>query len=66
MLGFCQDDNPFKGKNANNELKVKDWNMLLGWHGVMIGWMKNRGEKLARWATNQGEYDATPILCEVD
>ena len=32
-----------------NELCVDNLNAFLGWHGVAIGLLKNKGEKVARW-----------------
>jgi hypothetical protein len=37
-----------EGKTIN-ELRVDKLNSLLGWHGVAIGMLKNKGEKVARW-----------------
>jgi hypothetical protein len=37
-----------EGKTIN-ELHVEDLNALLGWHGVAIGTLKNKGEKVVRW-----------------
>jgi hypothetical protein len=37
-----------EGKTIN-ELRVDNLNTLLGWHGVAIGTLKNKGEKVARW-----------------
>jgi hypothetical protein len=32
-----------------NELRVDNLNASLGWHGVGIGMLKNKGEKVAWW-----------------
>jgi hypothetical protein len=32
-----------------NKLHVDNLNALLGWHGVAIGMLKNKGEKVVRW-----------------
>jgi hypothetical protein len=37
-----------EGKTIN-KLRVDALNELLGWHGVVIGMLKNKGEKVARW-----------------
>jgi hypothetical protein len=37
-----------EGKTIN-KLHVNNLNGLLGWHGVAIGMLKNKGEKVARW-----------------
>ncbi len=34
---------------TNNELRVDNLDALLGWHGVAIGMLKNKEEKVARW-----------------
>jgi hypothetical protein len=37
-----------EGKTIN-KLHVDDLKMVMSWHGVAIGMLKNKGEKVARW-----------------
>ena len=32
-----------------DKLSVDDLNALLSWHGVAVGMLKYKGEKVARW-----------------
>jgi hypothetical protein len=49
-----------------NELHVDNLNVLLGWHGVAIGMLKNKGEKVVWWQQIVASIKPAPILQEVE